>query len=708
MPSPTVFGLSGSKINWEEMVKKVMKAYEKRLKIFKLGEWETKHQIAAWKVLRKKLQNLRDAAKFLYDPTRGPFSSLQAESSDQRAFSATTARIATPGKYKINVLQTASSDIFQSDSVSQTKKLPAASFTVKSGKHKFKINFTGGTIHTLESVINRVADKILKASVMNIDDENVALIITGKNPGLKNKIFISTDDNMLFDIGLIQRKGKSILKVDFSSAANFRKKNGDVTFSGGIMKLASGASAEKVADNDIFITDNLFLDFTARLTSSGESRASANTASRGQNAVTPHVNIGTIDNLRVGPYSVRGQRLIDRLSGGENIAPPAPLPAPVTPVAGNDCNISLNLGSTVVKKIKINTSEQFSAIRISLNDIKGKTFDRIVFVNNSTGKIFEIKNLKISGGKEQILPKNHVTKAANAIIKYNGIKITRQTNAINKLIPGVTLNISRRTNGDENLSIDYNYKDIAKAVEDFVTLYNNAMDFIYNTTKFGQRKNLKQRLAYMDKLETMDEQKKKALTQSGELFESTLAGDMTVSIIKRKLRSAMMNPYPTSAGVDVRFFIQIGLKNPSFSADATDEQKKNMRAGYFLFEKKKFIEMMKKNYLAVKEFFAHDTNGDLVKDNGLSFNLNKTLQYISAKSYRADNGRAYPSIIENKLTVAMSFLKNRQKSTKSFERQMENKRQRLINQIRRAEQAEARANSIRQRLNSFGSGGGQR
>jgi flagellar capping protein FliD len=127
-----------------------------------------------------------------------------------------------------------------------------------------------------------------------------------------------------------------------------------------------------------------------------------------------------------------------------------------------------------------------------------------------------------------------------------------------------------------------------------------------------------------------------------------------------------------------------------------------MQAGYFEFKKEKFVEMLRKHYESVRDFFAVDTNGDLVRDEGLSIRMNNTLQYIAATNYRAENGRVYPSIIENRIAVAQIYIKDRQKRTKSFEKQMATKRERFINQIRRAEQAEARSQSIRARLGAFG------
>lgn len=716
MASPNIFGLSGSNVNWEQMLEKIMKAYEKRLEIYRLNEWEAVQQMEAWKMLRKKLQDLRSAARFLYDPIRGPFSSLKVESTDERALSATAERTAKAGKHKIEVLNVASADSIQSDPLKLSTTLDSATFTIGSGDKKFKINFGGGSINSLAEVINRVAGEIVHANVMNIDDENVALIIEGKKQGIKHKLFFEDVSPMLLKIGLLEMRSEDIVTVKFDNPQAFRTREGTVQFNEGVMVLTPKSKSERLLNEDLRVLAGHILQFEARMISLSQDSVSAVQRTTTQNGTTGNgtrvnasgVNIGSIDQTEVGPYRIHGQHLINSLPGtpgsqqqqqqNNNQQNQTQQQA-----AGTDTHIIiLQNGPDIIKKIPVENLQQWKKYRIPLNDIAGKTIDRIIFVNTNTNKQIEIRTLSVSDDREKLKAKNYISRASDAVLRYNGVKITRQSNDIDKLIPGVTVNIKRRTNGPETITLDYDYEKLAKTIEEFVIHYNNTMDYIYTVTKYQRRKELKDRLEHKKKMEALDDEKKNQLALSGKLFEGLLAGDMTIQTIKRKIREVMMSPYPTPAGEAVRFFIQIGLQNPTFSANASVEEKRNMQAGYFEFKKEKFIEMLRKNYESVRDFFASDTNGDLVRDEGLSIRMSTTLQYIAATNYRAENGRVYPSILENRISVAQLYIKDRQKRTKNFEKQMSDKRARFINQIRRAEQAETRSQSIRARLGAFG------
>ncbi len=723
MPSPNVFGLSGSKIDWEKMLEKVMNAYKKRLDGYELTEWETQQKIDAWQMFRKKLQELRAAAKFIYDPVNGPFNQMKVDSTDEKAFSATTNRTAKPGKYKIDVKQVASPDVFQSDEMTQDKSLPKAVFTLRRGKKQYEINFGGGPVATLIEVINRVAGQIVEASTINIDGIKVALVIKGKKSGRKNKIYFEKAHPMLFQIGLLTKKDESLAKINFDNKKAFRTRKGTVHVQNSQLVLTPESVSEHVFDNNIRVKAGYTVEFTTRLIKENKHEP-IKRISRKEDPQKPgkqqkdveinNVNIGTIDNFKIGPYKIHGETLKSKLEAQkkkeqekkqaqENKASDKkPEKKPEQGKENIDTGVLIfKYGGEIIKKIHVKDIDKWKKYSVTLDDINGRTFDRVVFVNNNKNRRVEFNRLVLTDGENRIRPKHYVSKAKDAIIKYNGIKIKRPTNNIEKLIKGVTIQVRRRTNGPETLNVDYDVEKLVKSVQEFIIHYNNAMDFIWHVTQYKRRRELKKRFAWKKEVENMDDKKKERLALTGKLYEGLLAGDMTVSTIKNKLRQAMMNPYPTTGGNQVKFFTQIGLHNASYSANPSEEERRNLRAGYFQFKDEKFKEMLNKQYQAIKDFFANDTDGDMVKDNGLSIQLNKSLQYIASQNYRAENGRVYPGLIENRISVQKSYLKNNKKRTERFKKQMLAKRERMIRQIRRAEQASQRSQSIRKRLEGF-------
>jgi len=711
MPSPNVFNLSGSKVNWEQMIEKIMKAYEKRLEVYRLDEWEVKQNLAAWKMLRSKLQDLRSQAKILYDPVRGPFNIMSSNSTNQNAFTATVDRNAKTGNFRIEVLQIAGTDIFQSDPIDINATIAAGTFTIAKGDKKYSINFNGGNITRLVDIINRVAGKIVNASIMNVSENNIVLVIEGKETGAKNKLYFDGDLKIFEKIGLFENRQDVFLKEDFADNNLFVNRTGVVTIKEGNLLLSPNSRTDRILSIDMRVESNYVMELECRVTKISEaiSRAAGVPQVRQQAGTRENVRVGTIDEIHIGPYRITGQHMQGNLTDEQRRAIQNGQQSTVQtqqPQLFDNTIILLNMGNENIKKIGISDSPVWTKVSIPLTDIATKNFDRFTFINNNGNRLIEIRRLLIKDARESLKPKNHISKAQDAIIKYNGIKMSRNSNNLEKIIPGVTINVKSKTTNQETLTIDYDYEKVAKAVEDFIILYNNAMDYIYNITKISQRRELKARLEHMKKISELDEQRRKEMEKSGALFEGMLAGDTTVAMIKRKLRENLMSPYPTSAGHAIQFFIQVGLQNPTYSANASEEERQNMRAGYFEFKKEKFIEALKKDFQAVYQLFANDTDGDLIKDNGISVKLNESLQYIAADNYRSPNGKVYPGLIENRMTVAKNLIKNKQNVIKRFEGQMQLKRKALIAQIRRAEQAEQRAASIRQRLQTFSGGAG--
>ena len=123
----------------------------------------------------------------------------------------------------------------------------------------------------------------------------------------------------------------------------------------------------------------------------------------------------------------------------------------------------------------------------------------------------------------------------------------RGTNAIDDLLPGVTLTLKAPTIPRWSLSIKHDTESIKKQVETLIGAYDGIATDIDILTR-------KDDSVIADATYLNDEDRKKAQDNLG-LF----MGDLSLQQLKSSMQSVMMNPYPTSLGHDLSLLAQIGI-----------------------------------------------------------------------------------------------------------------------------------------------------
>lgn len=109
---------------------------------------------------------------------------------------------------------------------------------------------------------------------------------------------------------------------------------------------------------------------------------------------------------------------------------------------------------------------------------------RLLLTSTKTGAEYamQVDTSGLSGGAAPTVNRE-VQAATNAVLELgqgaDNIKVTKTTNSINELIPGVTLNIAS-VNPDKTVKIDVskNTNTVQSSIDGFVTQYNDMMDVI--------------------------------------------------------------------------------------------------------------------------------------------------------------------------------------------------------------------------------------
>lgn len=87
-------------------------------------------------------------------------------------------------------------------------------------------------------------------------------------------------------------------------------------------------------------------------------------------------------------------------------------------------------------------------------------------------------------------PGVHLTqtvKGQDAVLTVDGVPISRQTNAISDVIPGVTLNLLSATTSTASISVTRDDSEINKRVQNFVTGFNELKALMDELTKFDEK-----------------------------------------------------------------------------------------------------------------------------------------------------------------------------------------------------------------------------
>jgi flagellar hook-associated protein 2 len=117
---------------------------------------------------------------------------------------------------------------------------------------------------------------------------------------------------------------------------------------------------------------------------------------------------------------------------------------------------------------------------------------RLILTSNATGVNQKISITDSSGGtlNSQLLAYDATTNtsgmqeiqtASDASFKYNGIALTRSTNAVSDVVTGMTINLLQDS-GSANISIAQDTTAISDAMSSFVTNYNSLTTQVTNMT----------------------------------------------------------------------------------------------------------------------------------------------------------------------------------------------------------------------------------
>ena len=632
----------------------------------------------AWRDINTKLSSLRDNTKTLYS-FENPFNSKLTSSTEEYAITAEANRSASLQSFKVDVIQAASSDRFLTDELENDFKVPVGTYTYKVGEKQITFNWKGGTLKDFSNAINKRGNNIIKSSIIGASAGNKSLLIEAVPTGKENRLIFEDDaKTFAFDSGMVD-KIKSHTQTFASSQTEILPVN-KIEYDEPVymppLSLTNtkydeekqtatveprGAYQVKVPEKILRDTD-LHLQFTITQKETED--------------ITPEINKTLIqpELPDAGTAEYGGIIISNNLSDTNLNLPPEP-PAPLEPVKTNSILYAV-IEDGSEKEIPYTPAEDGKAAQIDVKLSEYPGLKAIAVRNLNTGTSYEISSFTALDPVKDLGygPKHPVSTADDAIIKYEGITITRSSNKIDDVVPEITLNVHDKTEKTATIAVKPDTEASKAAIIEFVGKYNQAVAELNILSQNKQE--IIDELDYLSPDEKEAEQKKLGLFQS----------DFSLTNIKSNMSSTLAARYLFSDTAEITMLSQLGIATNAGGYSGGYSQSK--LRGYLEIDEKKLDDAISNHLDDIKMLFGYDSDGDLIVDTGIAYKLDKQIS-----AYTQTGG-----ILAMKTSSLDSKIKSSESKISKLENQMAKKEAELRNKY---SQMEGSLNSLEAQQNTI-------
>lgn len=596
-----------SRYDTDQMIEELMKVERTRLDRMENELSSEEKEKSSWHLVNRGLSRVRESARSLFS-FENPFSERVSTSSDESVLTATASREASLENTEIEVLQIAGRDRFLSAELSEDFEVPSGSYTFAVGEKSVSFTYHGGDLRDFARVVNTRSKDLISARVVKSSENSEVFLLESLKEGAANTLRF-LDDALEFGLSA------GIFTESNSSAKRFA------------MEPANFSRLGKPLSEEILRFD----DTAAVLPPDGETRIS----------VTPPV---------VSSENLRLKIAFEVITFPYDYTPPEPPVGPDTPAAGaityqginvsnepsvvlepgwapppppekrDDLNIFSLQGSTsggtsaVVPLPAVRESGGEQTIEVALDEYID-IVSGLQIRNGNTHREIRVTEVVIFDPESRgdYTPLNAIETASDAKIELEGIAITRDSNEIDDLLPGVTINLHKASDKPVDLVVEPDKELIKDAIIEFVGYYDELFTELNILT--GRSEEIIEEITYLSDDERNDARERLGLLQ----------GDITLMQLKSRLQTMVMNPYTTSAGRELSLLDQIGISTNAIGFGSGSVDRTRLR-GYLEIDEEKLDQAITSKLTAVKELFGRDTDSDLVVDSGVAYMLDSYIR----------------------------------------------------------------------------------
>lgn len=651
-----------------------------------------KEQQNAWNGMSQKMSSLRTNTKTLYS-FDNPFNNKISSSTDENAITATPGREAAYGQIKIDVIKPATADRFLSEELEKDFSVPQGKYTFQVADKTISFKWKGGKLSDFVNSLNKRGANTIKAGIVGVSGDRQSLLIESLKTGDGNNL-IFKDDALSFALkhGIIsktradfQETGTSIKEfsspreefpvpaVEQSGMPEITNKDVEWDEEEDRYILPPRSGFEFFLSEEILENKNNRIEFTFSTFETQDITEELNLI-RTTRPELQEAGQVTYEDITV--FNDKSQVQL----------PPVPK-ALLTPIAGEtDFYVRNSSGKeTLIDTSSLAVDEETGekTVQIDLKDYQD--IQSIVVRNRNTGEAaavskFTVYDAKKNLGYEAVHP---VSNAGDAVIKYEGITVNRPTNTIDDVIPHVTLNVFNPTEKTATIDIKPD-KDAAKdALIQFVGTYNQVMAEMNILSE-----NKPEIISELDYL-SPDEQE-----SAGKRLGMFL-GDSSLRSGKSSMQSIVAGSYRWSENATITMLNQLGISTRA--GGASGGYSASQLRGYLEINEKQLDKALESDLDQIKNIFGYDSDGDLIVDTGIAYQLDRQLG-----SWVQSGG-----IIANKNATLNSRIKASETKIATLERQVDNKEAQLRAKYGQMEGTLNSLNSQSNTISNFANNGKQ-
>ena len=572
-----------SKYNTPQLIENLMKVEKRKLQTFESTKTELNERKTTWQTINRKLGTIRESARLLYG-FDNPFLNKLGSTTDPSALSVTASRQSQNGSWNLKILQMASADRFLSKELPLDFQVPPGTFEFTLGDKTIPLNFRGGKLNAFAEAINQRPEGLLKASIIKNTTQSQVLLIQAVPVGAKNTLhFNQAATELMNTLGVLgpNEAAQKVIQTD-------------------PLKLEPATSKTLTFDSPFKIKPGMVLEADVTITRLD------------QPPVPP-----PLPGLKLpdsGQVDFQGVVLLnDPLEAPLPQAPPAVAPKEITDFSF--LRLQNSTGGVVLPELS--DREGVQKVSIPLGSLLSESTG-LELQNKNSQRSMEISHIVIRNPLEtgEYKPLNPLSRAQDALLEMDGIKIQRSTNKLEDLVPGVTFNIEGTSEKPVTATVEPDLETVKNSIINLVGNYNQFLtDLLVYTTNNP---------AVIEESYLSDpklaEQKKQALKDLGKF-----QGEITLNQMKSAFQRIFMDAYPTDDGSGINLLSQIGISTNASGGVGSRPDNSRLR-GYLEINEGKLDQSLKENFDSVKKLFGRDTTGDMVVDRGVGYSLDEYIR----------------------------------------------------------------------------------
>ena len=665
------------KYNTNETIEKLMQVErvpltreEKQLETYK-------SQQNAWRDINTKLSSLRDSTKTLYS-YENPFNNKLTTSTDENAITAEANRSAQLQSFKIDVIQPASSDRFLSAELENDFKVPAGTYTYKVGEKSINMNWKGGSLKDFSAAINKRGNGVIKSSIIGASTGKKSLLIEAVPTGKENRLIFENDaKTFAFDSDMIGKVQPQT--TTFGNSQDEIAPVQEIIYEDepSYMPVLSLTKTKLDQENvNVQPRGAYQIEIPAKVKADQNLHIQLTIKANETSDITPEINESLVQpEIPDAGFAEFAGIVVSNADSDSNLNLPKEPPAPLEPYQTESVLYAV-MEDGSEKEIPTPDILNGKIQEIDVNPKNYPGLKAIAVRNRNTGTELEVSSFSALDPTTDLGygPKNAISVADDAVIKYEGITITRPSNKIDDVVPEITLNIHDKTEKTATIAVKPDVESSKDAILTFVGQYNQA---VAELNILSQNKS-----EIIDELDYLTDEEKDAEREKLGMFST----DFSLTNIKSNMQSIVSAGYKFSDNAEVNMLSQVGIGTNQSGFSGGYSQSK--LRGYLEIDEKKLDAALENHLDDIKSIFGYDSDGDLIVDSGVAFQLDKQLA-----AYTQTGG-----ILAMKTSSLDSKIKSSEQKITKLESQMDEKEAQLKSKY---SQMESSLNSLESQQNSI-------